>query len=115
MEMPGGECVGSAAGLNRDCRIHGFTKKQRLLALIYMLFQRRVTMSYDKARTYKKIEIIGISKKSFEDAIQSGVSKAHQTLEKLSWFDVVEMHGHIGEDGKINEYQVIMKVSFELK
>ena len=29
-------------------------------------------MSYEKPRTYKKIEIIGISKKSFEDAIQAG-------------------------------------------
>lgn len=72
-------------------------------------------MSYEKTRTYKKIEIIGISKKSFEDAVQSGVSKAHQTLDKLSWFEVEEMRGHIGEDGKINEYQVVMKVSFELK
>ena len=71
-------------------------------------------MSYEKPRTYKKIEIIGISKKSFEDAIQAGVSKAHQTLNKLSWFEVEEMHGHIGEDGKINEYQVVMKLSFEL-
>ncbi len=72
-------------------------------------------MSYDKSRTYKKIEIIGISKKSFEDAMQAGVSKANQSLEKLSWFEVMEMHGHIGADGKINEYQVVMKVSFELK
>jgi len=72
-------------------------------------------MSYEKARTYKKIEIIGTSKKSFEDAVQAGVGKAHQTLDKLSWFEVEEMHGHIGEDGKIDEYQVLMKVSFELK
>jgi flavin-binding protein dodecin len=72
-------------------------------------------MSYESPRTYKKIEIIGISKKSFEDAIQSGVSRAHKTLEKLSWFEVEEMHGHIGKDGKINKYQVVMKVSFELK
>lgn len=72
-------------------------------------------MSYEKSRTYKKIEIIGISKKSFEDAMQAGISKAHQSLDKLSWFEVEEMHGHIGADGKINEFQVVMKVSFELK
>ncbi|MBN2429726.1 MAG: dodecin domain-containing protein [Deltaproteobacteria bacterium] len=72
-------------------------------------------MSYDKTRTYKKIEIIGTSKKSFEDAVQAGISKASQTLDKLSWFEVEEMHGHIGENGKIDEYQVLMKVSFELK
>ena len=72
-------------------------------------------MSYEKSRTYKKIEIIGVSKKGFEDAIQAGVDKAHQSLDRLSWFEVLEMHGHIGEDGKINEYQVVLKVSFELK
>lgn len=72
-------------------------------------------MAYDAARTYKKVEIIGISKQGFEAAIQSGISRAHQSLEKLSWFEVQEMRGHVGEDGKISEFQVVMKVSFELK
>jgi len=72
-------------------------------------------MTYDAQRTYKKVEIIGISEQSFEAAIQSGVSKAHQTLDQLSWVEVQEMRGHVGADGKISEYQVVMKVAFELK
>lgn len=72
-------------------------------------------MTYDAQRTYKKVEIIGISEQGFEAAIQAGVSKAHQTLDQLSWFEVQEMRGHVGADGKINEYQVVMKVAFELK
>jgi len=72
-------------------------------------------MSYDAQRTYKKVEIIGISNQGFEAAIQAGVSKAHQSLDKLSWFEVQEMRGHVGADGTITEYQVVIKVAFELK
>jgi len=72
-------------------------------------------MGYGKERTYKKVEVIGVSGESIEAAIQTAVSKAHHSLEKLSWFEVEEVHGHIGEDGKIKEYQVLLKVAFELK
>ena len=46
---------------------------------------------YGEDRVYKKIELIGTSKKSIEDAIQAAVGRAHQTLEKLSWFEVGEI------------------------
>jgi flavin-binding protein dodecin len=72
-------------------------------------------MTYGKDRVYKKIEVIGVSGQSIEAAIQAAVSKAHNSLEKLSWFEVETVHGHIGEDGKVKEYQVLVKVAFELK
>ena len=72
-------------------------------------------MSYDAQRTYKKVEIIGISDQSFEAAIQAGVSRAHQSLDKISWFEVQEIRGHIDAAGKVTEYQVVIKASFELK
>ncbi|MFZ2948121.1 MAG: dodecin [Desulfuromonadaceae bacterium] len=70
---------------------------------------------YGKERIYKKVEIIGVSPISVEAAIQTAVSKAQSSLDKLSWFEVKEIRGHIGEDGKIAEYQVTVKVSFQLK
>ena len=70
---------------------------------------------YGQDRVYKKVEIIGVSKISIEDAIQSAVGAAHKTLEKLSWFEVGDIRGHIGPDGKVTEYQVVLKVAFELK
>jgi len=70
---------------------------------------------YGKERIYKKVEIIGVSKISIEDAIKSAVSKAHKSLARLSWFEVGEIHGHIGETGDVAEYQVVLKVAFELK
>lgn len=72
-------------------------------------------MPYGKGRTYKKVEIIGTSNLSIEDAIQQAISRAQKSLEKLSWFEVQDVRGHIGDDGKVNEYQVVLKVSFELK
>ncbi len=72
-------------------------------------------MTYGKERIYKKIEVIGVSGKSIEEAVQAAVSRAHQTLEKLSWFEIQDIRGHIGEDGRVNEYQVVIKVAMELK
>ncbi len=72
-------------------------------------------MTYGKNRIYKKVEVIGVAKGSFEEAMQAAVSRAHKTLEGLSWFEVQEMRGHIDADGKISEYQVVLKVAFEMK
>jgi flavin-binding protein dodecin len=76
---------------------------------------REETMTYGKNRIYKKVEVIGVSQAGLEAAIQAALGKAHQSLEKLSWFEVEEIHGHIGEDGRVSEYQVLLKVAFELK
>lgn len=71
-------------------------------------------MTYSEDRVYKKVEVIGISTESVEAAIQSAVSRAQESLQKLSWFEVQEVRGHIDAAGKISEYQVVLKISFEL-
>lgn len=72
-------------------------------------------MTYGKERIYKKVEIIGVAPDSIEGAIQAAVTRARQSLEGLSWFEVGDVRGHIGPDGKVAEYQVVLKVAFELK
>ena len=72
-------------------------------------------MHYGEDRVYKTIEVIGVSKVGIEEAIKAAIAKAHKTLERVSWFEVQEIHGHVGEEGQVTEYQVILKVSFELK
>jgi flavin-binding protein dodecin len=72
-------------------------------------------MSYGDDRVYKKVEIIGVSKRGLDAAIQAAVTKAHKTLQKLSWFEVQDIRGHVGDDGTVTEYQVILKVAFEIK
>ena len=71
-------------------------------------------MTYGDSRIYKKVEVIGTSSQSAEVAIQRAVDRAQESLEKLSWFEVKEMRGHIDDDGKVSEYQVVLKIAFEL-
>lgn len=65
-------------------------------------------------RVYKRIELIGISAKSYEAAIENAISRAGETLSGLRWFEVKELRGAI-EGNRIAEYQVIITVSFEVK
>ena len=58
-------------------------------------------------------EISSTSKKSFEDAIQSGVARATQTLRNVRSAWVKEQQISI-EDGKIAEYQVNLMITFVL-
>jgi len=64
-------------------------------------------------KVYKKVEIVGVSAVSFEDAIKDAVARASKSLHALAWFDVVEQHGKI-VDGKVTEFQAVIKVAFRL-
>ncbi len=63
---------------------------------------------------YKKIEIVGTSATSLEDAIQTAVSKAAQTVRRMSWFEVEEIRGAIKE-GQVSQWQVTVKIGFTLE
>ncbi len=62
---------------------------------------------------YKLIEIVGTSKESYEKAIENAIKKASESLKAISWFEVVQQRGSV-KDGKVEEYQVIIKVGFKL-
>lgn len=61
----------------------------------------------------KVSEISATSKTGFEDAIQSGLSRAGKTLRNIRGAWVKEQHVRC-ENGKITEYQVNMMVTFVL-
>lgn len=63
---------------------------------------------------YKKIEIIGTSEKSSDDAVQNALAKASRSIQNLRWFEVVETRGSIA-DGDIERWQVTIKVGFTMK
>lgn len=65
-------------------------------------------------RVYKRIDLVGVSAKGFEAAIENAVRRASDTLKELRWFEVKEMRGAI-QNGRISEYQVVVAVSFEVK
>ena len=60
---------------------------------------------------YKKIEVVGSSKKSVEDAIQNAIDKASKTVHNMRWFEIIESRGYI-EDNIISYYQVTIKIGF---
>ncbi len=64
-------------------------------------------------RTFKLIELVGVSSKSFADATNNAVKKASKSLHGLAWFEVVELRGKI-DGGKVAEYQAKLKVGFKL-
>lgn len=63
--------------------------------------------------TYKKIEIVGSSTKSSDDAIHNALERAAKTIRNMRWFEVVETRGHI-EDQQIAHWQVTIKIGFTL-
>jgi flavin-binding protein dodecin len=66
------------------------------------------------AHTYKIIELVGTSLNGTDEAIQNGIAKAAQTIKHIDWFEVIESRGHI-VDGKVQHFQVTMKVGFRIE
>ena len=64
--------------------------------------------------TYKVVEIVGTSPTSFAEAVRSAVEEASKTLRHVDWFEVIEQRGRIVE-GKVQEFQVSMKVGFKIE
>jgi hypothetical protein len=63
---------------------------------------------------YKLIELTGSSPSGIEDAVQTALAKASETVRNMQWFEVVETRGHI-QNGKIAHWQVTVKVGFTLE
>lgn len=66
------------------------------------------------SRTYKLIELVGVSSESYSDATKNAIARASATLRGLGWFEVTELRGLI-QNGRISEYQVTLKVGFRLE
>jgi len=63
---------------------------------------------------YKLVELVGTSKESVTDAIETAISQAGSTIRNLRWFEVVQVRGAVTE-GKVDHYQVALKVGFTLE
>jgi flavin-binding protein dodecin len=62
---------------------------------------------------YKKIELVGSSPVGFDQAVKNAVERAEKTVRNMRWFEVTETRGFI-EKGKIDHWQVTLKVGFTL-
>jgi len=67
-----------------------------------------------KDPVYKLIELTGTSTTSIEDAVAKAIQRAHKTIKNLRWFQMIEARGDINK-GKVDHWQVIIKVGFTVK
>lgn len=64
-------------------------------------------------KTYKLIELVGVSEESTDQAIRNAITRASETLRGLDWFEVIESRGTI-QQGKVAQFQVTLKVGFRI-
>lgn len=62
-------------------------------------------------RTAKVVELIGVSKKNFEDAIRNAVNDASETTRGITGAHVINQSVKC-DNGEIVEYKVNLKVAF---
>lgn len=63
---------------------------------------------------HKLVELNGTSPNSIEEAIENAIARASETIDELQWFEVTDMRGRL-KDGKVDEYQITIKVGFRIK
>jgi flavin-binding protein dodecin len=65
-------------------------------------------------RTYKKVEIVGTSPISSDDAIKNALAECSKSIDHMDWFEVVETRGHI-VSGEVAHFQVTLKIGFRIE
>jgi flavin-binding protein dodecin len=65
-------------------------------------------------RTFKTIELVGVSDISYDDAATQAIARASRTLDGLLWYKVSNLRGLI-RDGEVAEYQVTLQLGFRLR
>ena len=59
----------------------------------------------------KVIELVGTSKKSWQDAVEDAIREASESLRHITGVDVIKQTAHV-ENGKITEYRATLNVAF---
>ena len=64
-------------------------------------------------KTYKIIEVVGVSHDSVQQAVRNAIDKASQTLRNIDWFEVQQIRGAVRNGAA--EFQVAVKIGFRLE
>ena len=64
-------------------------------------------------KIYKKVEVVGTSPTSFSDAVRGAIRRANETIDHISWFEVIEWRGAV-TDGEVSEFQATVKLGFRV-
>ena len=60
----------------------------------------------------KIVHIIGQSPNSFDEAVKSAVEETTQRVRNVKSFQVDELSGEVGDDGKVANYRASVKIAF---
>ena len=71
-------------------------------------------MGHIESGAVKVVEIIGVSEKSWEDAVEKAVAKAAETIKGITGVEVVSFTARV-EDGKVARYNATCKIAFGVK
>ncbi|MGZ8753956.1 MAG: dodecin family protein [Acidimicrobiia bacterium] len=69
---------------------------------------------YVSSGAIKILEIIGISEKSFDDAVSQAVTKASETIQGITGVEVTSQTARV-KDGKVTQYHATVKLAFAVK
>ncbi|NBC32309.1 MAG: dodecin flavoprotein [Alphaproteobacteria bacterium] len=65
-------------------------------------------------KIYRKVDLVGTSTESVEDAIKTAVTKATNSLGPVDWFEVDEIRGKV-EAGTVQVYQVTVTLGVRVE
>jgi dodecin len=65
-------------------------------------------------KTYKIVDVVGVSDQSIHQAVRNALKKAGRTLRNIDWFEVREIRGSVNASCD-PEFQVTLKIGFRLE
>jgi dodecin len=65
-------------------------------------------------KTYKIIEVVGVSDDSLHQAVRNAIVKARQTIRNIDWFEVKNIRGSVNQNGDPS-FQVEVRIGFRLE
>ena len=64
-------------------------------------------------KTYKIIEVVGVSEESIQHAVRNALVKTRQTVRNVDWFEVKNIRGAVSPVGE-PQFQVELRIGFRL-
>jgi len=63
-------------------------------------------------KTYKIVDVVGVSEESIQKAVRNALNKASETLRNIDWFEVKQIRGVMAA-GEL-QFQVEVRIGFRL-
>jgi dodecin len=64
-------------------------------------------------KTYKIIDVVGVSEESIQQAVRNALTKAAETLRNIDWFEVRNIRGALHDTEC--QFQVEVRIGFRLE